>query len=156
MWTSSEERTCCVREPVGECHPLAMIAYGENGPRWHNERRQAKVNVRPPSSPVSAVRTLQLLVGNNSSDLMAGSCLQIVQQFCSAHVARCFPSCVATSLCDSSDDFSTLAQENKSPSVYHLFIFKRSGWPRYLGLVLSFTSPSICSLCAARSCSSAN
>ena len=48
---------------------------------------------------------------NSSSDLMAGCCLQFVQQFCSSHVARCFPSCVVTSLCDSSDDFSTLAQE---------------------------------------------
>ena len=98
-----------------------MIAHSENRPRWHNERRQAKVNVRPRSSPISAMRTQQLLVGNNSSDLMARSCLQLVQQFCSAHVARCFPSCVVTSLCDSSDDFSTLAQENKSSSVYHLF-----------------------------------
>ena len=64
--------------------------------------------------------------------VMAGSCLQVVQQFCSAHDARCFPSCVVTSLCDSSDDFSTLAQEEvlsitlpsfhveaSSPSVFH-------------------------------------
>ena len=42
-----------MREPVGECHPLAVIAYSENRPRWHNERRQAKVNVRPRSSPRS-------------------------------------------------------------------------------------------------------
>ena len=27
---SSNERTCCVREPVGECHPLAMIT-GQGG-----------------------------------------------------------------------------------------------------------------------------
>ena len=31
-------------------HPLGMITYSENRPRWHNERRQAKVNVRPRSS----------------------------------------------------------------------------------------------------------
>ena len=59
MRTSSEERTCCVREPVGECHSLAMIAYSENRPRWHNERRQAKVNIRPRSSPMSTTRTLR-------------------------------------------------------------------------------------------------
>ena len=38
-----------------------MIAYGENRPRWHNERRQAKVNIRPRSSSISAIGTLQLL-----------------------------------------------------------------------------------------------
>ena len=27
--------TCCVREPVGECHPLAVIACSGNRPRWH-------------------------------------------------------------------------------------------------------------------------
>ena len=50
MRTSSDERTCCVRELVGKCHPLAMIASSENGPRWHNEWRQAKVTERPRSS----------------------------------------------------------------------------------------------------------
>ena len=57
MRTSSNERSCCVRERVGECHTLAMIAYSESRPRWHNERRQAKVNVRPRSSPFSTTRT---------------------------------------------------------------------------------------------------
>ena len=52
------ERTCCVREPAGECHPLAMVAYSENKLGWHNERRQAKVNVRPRPSPRSTTRTL--------------------------------------------------------------------------------------------------
>ena len=28
---------------------------------------------------------------------------------CSVYVARCFPSCVVTSLCDSSDDFPSMA-----------------------------------------------
>ena len=32
---------------------------------------------------------------------------------CSAHVARCFPSCVVTSLCDSSDDFPSTAQDSR-------------------------------------------
>ena len=57
LWTSSEDWTCSVREPVGECYFLAMIAHGENKPRWHNERRQAKVNIRPRSSSISATRT---------------------------------------------------------------------------------------------------
>ena len=48
-----------MRELVGDCHPLAMIAYSDRRPRWHNERRQAKVNVRPRSSPRSTKRTLR-------------------------------------------------------------------------------------------------
>ena len=34
----------------GVHHPLAKIAHSESRPRWHTERRQAKVNVRPRSS----------------------------------------------------------------------------------------------------------
>ena len=69
MWMKSEEWTCCVREPVGECHPLAMIAYSENRPRWHNERRQAKVNMRPRSSP--RPRTSHVVVHSSSGKYQA-------------------------------------------------------------------------------------
>ena len=58
----------CVRRVKTElavCESLSesatMIAHGETRPRWHNERRQAKVNFRPRSSSISAIRTLQLL-----------------------------------------------------------------------------------------------
>ena len=44
---------------------------------------------------------------------------------CSAHVARCFPSCVVSSLCDSSDDFSSMAQGSRKhcscPVTIHFF-----------------------------------
>ena len=69
MWMSSEDWTCCVREPVGECHPLAMIAYSENRPKWHNERRQAKVNMRPRSSP--RPRTSHVVVHSSSGKYQA-------------------------------------------------------------------------------------
>ena len=72
-----EECTGCVREPVGEHHTLAMIAYAENMPRWHNERRQARVNLRSRSSPISAIRKLQLLKRTKP----VGNHLQEKQQF---------------------------------------------------------------------------
>ena len=39
---------------------------------------------------------------------------------CSAHVARYFPSCVVTSLCDSSDDFPSLAQGSRKHCSCHV------------------------------------
>ena len=37
-----------MREPVGECHPLAMTACTKNRPRWRaSPRSQADVTVRP-------------------------------------------------------------------------------------------------------------
>ena len=56
--TMYEDVTCCVREPVGECRPCAMIAYSETEPRWHKETRQAKVNLRPRASQRSCTPTL--------------------------------------------------------------------------------------------------
>ena len=42
-----DDGTCCMREPVGECHPLAVIACSGNRPRWHiTPRLQADVTVR--------------------------------------------------------------------------------------------------------------
>ena len=45
---------CRVKNELVVCESLweivtlmAMIAYRENGPRWHNERRLAKVTFRP-------------------------------------------------------------------------------------------------------------
>ena len=51
------ERTCRVREPVGDCHPLSMIACTECRPRWHHKR--SKVSARPRSSLRSTTRTLR-------------------------------------------------------------------------------------------------
>ena len=47
--------TCCMREPVGWCHPFAVIACSGNRPRWHiTPRLQADVTVRPlPWPPIT-------------------------------------------------------------------------------------------------------
>ena len=38
--------TCCMREPVEECHTLAVIACSENRTRWHiTPRSQADVTL---------------------------------------------------------------------------------------------------------------
>ena len=47
-----------MREPVGECHPLAVIACSGNRPRWHiSPRSPADVTIRPIPWPL--IKTLE-------------------------------------------------------------------------------------------------
>ena len=43
------EQTCCMREPMGKCHPLAMTACSRIRPTWHSTPgSRAEATVRPP------------------------------------------------------------------------------------------------------------
>ena len=44
-----------MREPVGECHPLAMIAYSESRPRWAQRKERGESECK--SSFFSKVNT---------------------------------------------------------------------------------------------------
>ena len=48
---------------------MAMIACSENRPRWHNDRRQAKVNIRLRSS--TRPRTSDVVVHSSSRKYQA-------------------------------------------------------------------------------------